>query len=125
MVEIEQFDSDLPERVFPQELVNLRNDIVSGSTGQVYNIPIKYHYDQRKRITRDKYNYFYAPLEETPFSLGFAAPDEYGQYSLHVGDEIKNDRHKPGVNIKDYFAGENWKIHPKWFEIYVKIFVKK
>ncbi|KAJ3622682.1 hypothetical protein MTP99_018970 [Tenebrio molitor] len=114
LVEVEQFDYDLPPRVLHSDLVNLRNKVVNGSEGSILGIPIKYHYDDMRRVTRDKYDYYYVPLSQTPFSLAFAVPDGYGHYSLHVEDEIKNDRHKPGVKITDYFNGSNWKIHPKW-----------
>ncbi|XP_015836573.2 voltage-dependent calcium channel subunit alpha-2/delta-3 [Tribolium castaneum] len=114
LVEVEEFDTELPPRHFHPDLKTLRNSIVNGSQGSIHGIPVKYHYDNMRRVTRDKYDYYYVPLNQTPFSLAFAVPDGYGHFSLHVEDEIKNDRHKPGVKITDYFNGSNWKIHPKW-----------
>ncbi|KAJ3639553.1 hypothetical protein Zmor_002907 [Zophobas morio] len=114
LVEVEQFDEELPARVISSELENLRNSIVNGSQGKIGGIPVKYHYDNMRRVTTDKYDFYYVPLNQTPFSLAFAVPDGYGHFSLHVEDEIRNDRHKPGVKITDYFNGSNWKIHPKW-----------
>ncbi|XP_044257646.1 voltage-dependent calcium channel subunit alpha-2/delta-3-like [Tribolium madens] len=114
LVEVEEFDTELEPRNFHSDLIILRNTIVNGSQGSIHGIPVKYHYDNMRRVTRDKYDYYYVPLNQTPFSLAFAVPDGYGHFSLHVEDEIKNDRHKPGVKITDYFNGSNWKIHPKW-----------
>ncbi|RZC35512.1 Cache 1 and/or VGCC alpha2 domain containing protein [Asbolus verrucosus] len=113
LTEVEQFDKDLPPRVTDEVLLALRNDIVNSSHGSMTDIPIKYHYDEMRRITKEKYDYYYSPVKDTPFSLAFAVPDGYGHYSLNVGDEIMENRHT-GAKIIDFFEGFKWKIHPKW-----------
>lgn len=123
LVEVEQFDNDLPPRNIPEELIELRNSIVNGTQGSTLGIPIKYHYDNMRRVTKDKYDYYYVPLNQTPFSLAFAVPDGYGHFSLSVDDQINDERHKPGVKITDYFTGSNWKIHPKWWVIFSPVFI--
>lgn len=80
-----------------------------------------------RRISEEYYDYYFQPLEQTPFSIGIAIPNRYGNFSLDVGDEIQKNRFT-GVNLTDFFIG-NWKIHPKWcnstyINEFVSIFVR-
>lgn len=43
----------------------------------------------QKRVTIRRHNYFYKPIEGTPFSLGLALPEGYGMFELHAEQEIK------------------------------------
>lgn len=83
------------------------------SNGQMLNIPVKFHYDNRKRVAIQNYDYYYTPLPETPFSLGFAIPSQYGRTFIKPGDEVRKTLNM-GIKLSDYFVGENWKLHPEW-----------
>nr|CAD7409036.1 unnamed protein product [Timema poppensis] len=65
-----------------------------------------------KRVASEKHNYYYAPLTGTPFTMGIALPEGYGDFTIKVVDTIKTFQQK-GINIADYFTGSNWKIHPE------------
>lgn len=45
--------------------------------------------DFQKRVTIRRHNYFYKPIEGTPFSLGLALPEGYGMFELRAEQEIK------------------------------------
>lgn len=45
--------------------------------------------DFQKRVTIRRHNYFYTPIEGTPFSLGLALPEGYGMFELRAEHEIK------------------------------------
>uniref|UniRef100_A0A1B0CC93 Voltage-dependent calcium channel alpha-2/delta subunit conserved region domain-containing protein n=1 Tax=Lutzomyia longipalpis TaxID=7200 RepID=A0A1B0CC93_LUTLO len=76
-------------------------------------IPVRFHYDKMRRVSQEVQDYYFAPLANTPFSLGLALPHDYGNTWIKVGDEIKRNQHM-GINISDFFVGENWKVHPDW-----------
>lgn len=80
-------------------------------TGKITDVPVKFHYDKMRRISPENQDYFYAPLPNTPFSLGLVLPSKYGKTWIKVGDEVKRNQH---LNITHYFFGQNWKIHPDW-----------
>lgn len=42
-----------------------------------------------------------------------AIPSGYGNTWIKVGDEVKRNLHL-GVNMSDFFLGENFKVHPQW-----------
>lgn len=65
-----------------------------------------------KRISEQNYDYYYTPIAETPFTIGIAIPNKYGNYSLEVGDEIQRNKYT-GENLTSFFIGK-WKVHPKW-----------
>ncbi|XP_030748485.1 voltage-dependent calcium channel subunit alpha-2/delta-3 [Sitophilus oryzae] len=117
LTEVEQHDHDLPDeengkRQISETLRKLRSALVNGSEGSMHNVTLKYHYDDNKRVAEELYDYYFAPLEYTPFSIAIALPSTYGKYSLDVGDEIQKNRHT-GENLTSFFKGK-WKIHPKW-----------
>lgn len=113
LTEVEQLDDNLPPRQISNLLKQLRFNLVDGNKGSLHNVSIVYHYDNMRRVTREKYDYYFSPIKSTPFSIAFAIPTRFGNYSLHVGDEISRNRHT-GAKITDFFQGSNWKIHPKW-----------
>lgn len=45
--------------------------------------------DLQKRVTIRRHNYFYKPIDGTPFSLGLALPEVYGLFELRAEQEIK------------------------------------
>jgi len=45
--------------------------------------------DFQKRVTIRRHNYFYKPIDGTPFSLGLALPEGYGMFELQAEQEIK------------------------------------
>lgn len=47
------------------------------------------------------------------FRLGLAIPSGYGNTWIKVGDEVRRNLHL-GINMSDYFVGENFKVHPQW-----------
>lgn len=78
------------------------------------NLTVKFHYDKMRRISQENYDYYFEPLPNTPFSLGLAIPSEYGNTWIKVGDEVKRNLHM-GMNMSDFFVGDNWKVHPDWY----------
>ncbi|XP_017304002.1 voltage-dependent calcium channel subunit alpha-2/delta-3-like, partial [Diaphorina citri] len=86
--------------------------MIQNKEGKMPNLPIKFHYDDMRRVGSEKRHYYYAHLENTPFSMGLALPDIYGSFWIKAGDEIKKSI-QMGVPLVSYFKG-NWKIHPDW-----------
>ncbi|KAK9890429.1 hypothetical protein WA026_010518 [Henosepilachna vigintioctopunctata] len=115
LTEVEQFYTDPPlkPRELPDRLLELRSMLINGSKGIMKDIPLKYHYDHLRRVSIETYDYFFSPLENTPFTLTLAIPQTHGYNFLRVGDEIGRNRHT-GNKLTDFFKGTNWKIHPKW-----------
>ncbi|XP_055387226.1 voltage-dependent calcium channel subunit alpha-2/delta-3 [Condylostylus longicornis] len=115
LVEIEQINDDFDDdpREINEQLLEIRRNMVQSQTGKNLNVQIKFHYDKMRRVSEEEQDYFYAPIPETPFSLGLVLPSKYGKTWIKVGEESKMNINK-GINIADYFLGENWKIHPDW-----------
>lgn len=113
LTEVEQYIDELPPRDINERLLELREHLVNGTTGSLYNITLKYHYDDNRRVSKESYDYYFAPLLNTPFSIGLALPSTYGKHTLEVGDEIQKNKHT-GIAIESFFEGTNWKVHPKW-----------
>ncbi|XP_072758498.1 voltage-dependent calcium channel subunit stolid isoform X2 [Anoplolepis gracilipes] len=90
-------------------LLDLRRDMIDQKEGET-DFTIKIHYDNMKRVTIRRHNYFYKPIEGTPFSLGLALPEGYGMFELRAEHEIK----LAIINVTEYFKGSNWKVHPDW-----------
>lgn len=87
--------------------------MVENEEGNIKDVEVKFHFDKIRRVSQEKYDYYYAPLPNTPFSLGLAIPSGYGNTWIKVGDEVKRNLHM-NVNMSDFFAGDNWKLHPEW-----------
>ncbi|KAL2728968.1 voltage-dependent calcium channel subunit alpha-2/delta-3 isoform X1 [Vespula squamosa] len=87
----------------------LRHDMIDQKEGET-GFAVKIHYDDMKRVTIRRHNYFYKPIEGTPFSLGLALPEGYGMFELLAEQEIKHTI----VDVTEYFKGNNWKVHPDW-----------
>lgn len=91
----------------------LRESLVRNKEGKLENISVKFHFDNMRRVSQEKFDYHYAPLPNTPFSMGLAIPRGYGNTWIKVGDEVSRNIHM-GVNMSDFFLGDNWKVHPQW-----------
>lgn len=114
LVEIEQVDDDNHTARDPDPLIlDLRQRMIDFDIGKLLGVPVRFHYDNMRRISQERQDYYFAPLPNTPFSLAIVLPSDYGSTWIKVGDEVKRNQHM-GVNISDYFVGENWKIHPDW-----------
>ncbi|KAL5289197.1 CACNA2D4.2 family protein [Megaselia abdita] len=113
ITEVEQFNDDSGPREPGEDLLTLRRDMVLHRRGHIDAIPVKFHYDKMRRVAEVKQDYYYGPIDNTPFSMGFALPSEYGQTWIKVGEEVKKNLHM-NINISSYFKGDNWKIHPDW-----------
>lgn len=121
LTEVEQHemaddDGSQPRLMLPLEkssVRKLRRALVNGWEDEMTNVTLKYHYDNMRRISRQVYDYYYAPITNTPFSIALALPQGYGKYSLRVEDEIQKNKHT-NTNIASFFEGANWRIHPDW-----------
>ncbi|XP_053958042.1 voltage-dependent calcium channel subunit alpha-2/delta-3 [Anastrepha ludens] len=111
--EVEHLYEDLQPREPGESILQLRNAMVQYESGEFKDISVKFHYDNMRRVSEEKQDYFFAPLPNTPFSLGIVLPSEYGKTWIKVGEEVLKNKHMK-VNISDYFVGENWKVHPGW-----------
>ncbi|XP_018566720.1 voltage-dependent calcium channel subunit alpha-2/delta-3 isoform X2 [Anoplophora glabripennis] len=112
LTQVEQHNDQLPARAIGETLKNLRQALVDGKEGSLHNISLSYHYDDMKRISEQYYDYYYTPIQKTPFTIGIAIPTKYGSYSLEVDDEIQRNKNT-GEDLLSFFSGK-WKVHPKW-----------
>lgn len=106
-------DDDLGVRELGPTVLKLRDAMVGDSESSMLGLGVRFHYDHMRRISREKQDYYFAPLPNTPFSLGIVLPHSYGNTWIKVGDEIKRNQHL-GLKVVDFFKGDNWKVHPKW-----------
>ncbi|XP_037958547.1 voltage-dependent calcium channel subunit alpha-2/delta-3 [Teleopsis dalmanni] len=111
--EVEHLYEDNVPREPGDSILELRSAMVRYQTGEFKDISVKFHYDKMRRVSEEKQDYFFAPLPNTPFSLGIVLPSEYGKTWIKVGEEVLKNIHMK-VNISEFFVGENWKIHPEW-----------
>ncbi|XP_015113118.1 voltage-dependent calcium channel subunit alpha-2/delta-3 isoform X1 [Diachasma alloeum] len=108
--EVELSEDDGPTHPLNNSgLPDLRRDMIDQKEGEI-SFAVKIHYDDMRRVTIRKHNYFYKPIAGTPFSLGLALPEGYGMLEVNAELEIKHAI----VNVFDYFNGTNWKVHPDW-----------
>lgn len=119
--EVEQLDAEekhmnlsLRPELGGEALKELRALAMSNTFCSMLNVSVRLHYDKMRRVSEEKYDYYFAPLRWTPFTLGLAIPSTYGQTFIKVGNEIRNNINK-GLNISEWFIGENWKVHPDWY----------
>lgn len=55
-------------------MLELRAALVDHKRGSTKGVPVKLHYDDNRRVTMERRDYFYAPLPGTPFGLAVAIP---------------------------------------------------
>uniref|UniRef100_A0A182QGK0 VWFA domain-containing protein n=1 Tax=Anopheles farauti TaxID=69004 RepID=A0A182QGK0_9DIPT len=114
MIEVELTDDDQGPREFNIMLLNMRESIINQSTGAKW-IRVKYHFDEMKRVSRTKRQYYWTPIKNTPFTLVVTYPETYGVNRLQIRTEDEIHRiHAKGSNVASFFSGNNWKIHPDW-----------
>lgn len=94
-------------------LAELRRLALNHTVEKRLEVPVRFHYDKMRRVSEELYDYYFAPLPSTPFTLGLAIPSTYGQQMIRVGDEIQSNI-RAGLNMSDLFRGDNWKVHPDW-----------
>ncbi|XP_052873688.1 voltage-dependent calcium channel subunit alpha-2/delta-3 [Anopheles cruzii] len=114
MIEVELTDDDQGPREFNNMLLIMRESIINQSTGAKW-IRVKYHFDEMKRVSRTKRQYYWTPIKNTPFTLVVTFPETYGVNRLQIRTEDEIHRiHAKGSNVASFFSGSNWKIHPDW-----------
>ncbi|XP_076666835.1 ca[2+] channel Muscle-specific alpha2/delta subunit isoform X2 [Andrena cerasifolii] len=112
LTEVEILDDGRGPRNPGPEVLELRAALVDHKRGSTKGVPVKLHYDDNRRVTMERRDYFYAPLPGTPFGLAVAIPN-YGTTWIKVGDEIRRNQNL-NINISDFFVGNNWRVHPGW-----------
>ncbi|EAT48840.1 AAEL000121-PA, partial [Aedes aegypti] len=114
MIEVELTDDDRGPRDFNLALLHIRESIINQSTGAKW-VHVKYHFDEMKRVSRTRRQYYWTPIKNTPFTLVVTYPETYGVHRLQIRteDEIHRILAKGG-NVASFFSGINWKIHPDW-----------
>lgn len=65
------------------EVLELRAALVDHKKGSLKGVPVKLHYDDNRRVSLERRDYFYAPLPGTPFGLAVAIPN-YGTTWIKV-----------------------------------------
>ncbi|XP_076283345.1 ca[2+] channel Muscle-specific alpha2/delta subunit isoform X1 [Lasioglossum baleicum] len=112
LTEVEILNDGREPRNPGPEVLELRAALVDHKNGSMKGVPVKLHYDDNRRVTLERRDYFYAPLPGTPFGLAVAIPN-YGTTWIKVGDEIRRNQNM-GIDISQFFVGSNWKVHPGW-----------
>lgn len=68
--EVEYIDDARPPRDSSDVLKEIRENLVNHTEGYILEVPVLFHYDERRRIAQTKQDYYFAPIPHTPFSLG-------------------------------------------------------
>ncbi|XP_050454891.1 voltage-dependent calcium channel subunit alpha-2/delta-3 isoform X2 [Cataglyphis hispanica] len=110
--EVEILDDGREPRNPGPVILKLRSELVDHKNGSMKGIPVRLHYDDNRRVSLERRDYFYAPLPGTPFTLAVALPN-YGTTWIKVGDEIRRNQNM-NINVSDYFTGDHWRVHPSW-----------
>ncbi|KAM8713318.1 hypothetical protein ACLKA7_013609 [Drosophila subpalustris] len=114
MIEVELLDDDRVARDFNPVLMTIRDSIINQSTGSKWML-VKNHFDEMKRVARVKRQYYWTAIKNTPFTLVITYPERYGVNRMEPRTE--QDIHRTyitGKNIRSFFDGKRWKIHPDW-----------
>lgn len=112
LTEVEILDDGREPRNPGPEVLELRAALVDHKRGSMKGVPVKLHYDDNRRVTLERRDYFYAPLPGTPFGLAVAIPN-YGTTWIKVGDEIRRNQNL-NIDILQFFVADNWRVHPGW-----------
>nr|XP_017106912.1 voltage-dependent calcium channel subunit alpha-2/delta-3 isoform X8 [Drosophila bipectinata] len=114
MIEVELLDDDRPARDFNPVLLTIRDSIINQSTGSKWML-VKNHFDEMKRVNRIKRQYYWTAIKKTPFTLVISYPEQYGVSRMDIRTEQEIHRvNIKGTNIRSFFDGKRWKIHPDW-----------
>lgn len=114
--EVQQLDDGSEPRQLAQILLDLRADLIHGERNVTRNVPLKYHYNNMQRVSREKFDFYYQKIKNTSFTMALALPNRFGYYAVQVPDEIDKNKHAR-VSIINFFSGNNWKIHPQWYKL--------
>ncbi|XP_015127549.1 voltage-dependent calcium channel subunit alpha-2/delta-3 isoform X1 [Diachasma alloeum] len=112
LTEVEILNDGRKPRDPGAKILELRAALVNHTWGNMKNIPVKFHYDNNRRVTLEHRDYYFAPLPGTPFGIAVAIPN-YGKTWIKVGNEIEKNR-QAGIEISDFFIGDQWRVHPGW-----------
>ncbi|XP_046662235.1 voltage-dependent calcium channel subunit alpha-2/delta-4-like isoform X2 [Homalodisca vitripennis] len=116
LTEVELMDDDNSTPREPHEkILELRQAMINHTGGQISNIShlrMKFPYDDMRRVGSETRNYYFSGIKGTPFTIGLALPEGYGNYWIKAGNIIKRTKLE-GVPLTSFFSG-NWKIHPDW-----------
>ncbi|XP_033217688.1 voltage-dependent calcium channel subunit alpha-2/delta-3 isoform X2 [Belonocnema kinseyi] len=112
LTEVEILNDDSEPREPGKTVKDLRQRLVDHENGSMKNVSVKLHYDDNRRVTLERRDYYYRSLPGTPFGIAVALPN-YGTTWIKVGDEISKTLSKK-INILDLFVGKFWRIHPSW-----------
>ncbi|XP_043503020.1 voltage-dependent calcium channel subunit alpha-2/delta-3 isoform X2 [Polistes fuscatus] len=114
MTEVELLDQDKGPREFDEGIIMFRNDVINQVNGSV-TFHTKYHYDDMKRVGRVQRTYNYVGISNTPFTVVVSLPihDYSENYRVSATEDIHRARVR-GKDVTDYFAGNNWLVHPDW-----------
>ncbi|XP_032307102.1 voltage-dependent calcium channel subunit alpha-2/delta-3 isoform X8 [Drosophila ananassae] len=114
MIEVELLDDDKGARDFNPVLLTIRDSIINQSTGSKWML-VKNHFDEMKRVIRIKRQYYWTAIKKTPFTLVISYPEQYGVSRMDIRTEQEIHRvNIKGTNIRSFFDGKRWKIHPDW-----------
>lgn len=84
--------------------------MIERKESKILNVPNRYEYQNNERAVYKNYDYYFAPIESTPFSLAVVIPSKYASGALKLNmTESANES-----SVSEYFTEENWKIHPNW-----------
>ncbi|XP_073958032.1 ca[2+] channel Muscle-specific alpha2/delta subunit [Choristoneura fumiferana] len=115
-VEVEQVDDGKGARELGDKILGLRQNLTDGDDGNMTDVEVLFHYDDMRRISRVKHDYYFRGLNETPFSMGISLPKGYGDTELMLKDnplEATQGQSLTGINVTDYFK-YSYRVHPDW-----------
>ncbi|XP_044741328.1 voltage-dependent calcium channel subunit alpha-2/delta-3 isoform X3 [Chrysoperla carnea] len=113
MAEVELIDDNREPRNFDPMLLELRDAVINQSIGRI-TLSVKYHYDDMRRVSKMRRQYYYYGMKNTPFSLVIAIPETYGQYRVQIPSSEDIHRLRAQGKMATEFFKENWIIHPDW-----------
>ncbi|XP_063616457.1 voltage-dependent calcium channel subunit alpha-2/delta-4-like isoform X1 [Cydia splendana] len=114
-VEVEQVDDGKDSRELGDEIKWLRQNLTEAVNGRMTNIEVLFHYDDMRRISRVKHDYFFSELVGTPFSMGISLPVGYGDTEMVLNSnplEPTQEDHTD-FNVTDFFR-YSYRVHPDW-----------
>ncbi|KAI8438775.1 hypothetical protein MSG28_011164 [Choristoneura fumiferana] len=100
-VEVEQVDDGKGARELGDKILGLRQNLTDGDDGNMTDVEVLFHYDDMRRISRVKHDYYFRGLNETPFSMGISLPKGYGDTELMLKDnplEATQGQSLTGIN---------------------------
>jgi len=74
--EVEHLFEDQSPREPGESILHIRNAMVRHEANEFKSISVKFHYDKMRRVSEEKQDYFFAPLPNTPFTLGIVISSE-------------------------------------------------